>query len=265
MELIGQLPGAVCNWEPFHPSRGVLPRSWDMGWRPFVPENEPDPRLEAWFDDLFRFRIGNHWTLSHVTRETAAAAEIGVHKFVRASLLMPWMVTHLRLDRRPVFLVRHPFATISSQDTNFEGVRASEPAIVERRFADEYASIVTEQTDPALMLFATWCYRNRPALDHGRISERLIVVHYENLILEPEDTLRSVLDQLAWPAGVGAANSVDFGRASRSDFLAGLAEDRSVQLVKWLDRIDPGLLEPAQELLDRFGITCYRADEVMPT
>ena len=217
MELIGQLPGAVCNWEPFHPTRGVLPRERDMGWRPFVPAEEPDPLLEAWFDDLLRFRIGNSWTLSRVDRHAAASAEIGVHKFVRASLLLPWMVTHLPLERRPVFLVRHPFATISSQDTNFAGVRAMSTPSAGRRPTDEYSAIVAEQKVPELLLVARWCEINRTVLNQPLLDEKLIVVHYEHLVLEPERRWRVFWGNLLGrPASAPRARSTSAAPAVRT-------------------------------------------------
>ena len=267
MELVGQLPGTVCNWEPMHPDRGVLPSEWNMGWRPYVPEDQPDARLETWFDDLFRFRIGNRWTLSHATPAAAAVATVGVHKFVRASLLLPWMVRQLPLERPPIFLVRHPLAAIASKNTNF-GILTPTPAnrspVVDDSL-DPYARIIAEQEDPVLFRIARWCYANRVALNHPHAGRDWVVIHYEHLLLDPEETFRRVLDRLKWTTtDPDPVASVDFGRASTSDFLGVLAESPQEQLAKWRDGVDSGLVARTQDLLDRFGIVDYRADEVLP-
>jgi len=268
MELIGQLPGTVCNWEPMHPGRGVLPPEWNMGSRPYVPEDRPDARLETWFDDLLRFRIGNHWTLSRADPAAAAAATVGVHKFVRASLLLPWMVRHLPLERPPIFLVRHPLAAIASKNTNFGILRttAADWSPVVDESLEPYARIIAEQEDPVLVRIARWCYANRVALNHPHAGRDWAVVHYEHLLLDPEETFRGVLDRLRWTtAGPDPVASVDFGRASTSDFLGVLAASPLQQLAKWRDDVDRDLVTRTQDLLDRFGIVDYRANEVLPT
>ena len=267
MELVGQLPGTVCNWEPMHPLRGVLPAHWDMGSRPYVPADRPDERLETWFDDLFRFRIANQWTLSRANAAAAAAATVGVHKFVRASLLLPWMVRHLPLERPPIFLVRHPLAAIASKNSNF-GMLV--PTTADRTPAvddshDPFAQIIAEQDDPVLVRVARWCHTNRVALNHPNAGRDWVVVHYEHLLLEPEETFRRVLDRLRWTTtDPDPVASIDFGRASSSDFLGALAPSPLEQLSKWRAGADSALVTQTQELLDRFGIVDYRADEVLP-
>jgi len=266
MELFGQLAGTVCSWEPFHPDRGALPADWDMGWRPYVPEHDADDRLVDWFDQLFRFRIANDWTLSQTSLIQARRAEVGVHKFIRAALLLPWMVRHLTLERPPIFLVRHPLATVSSKNANFAvasttGIAA---ATGDDPLDDRYAEIVRSQRDPTDVRIARWCNANRVALNHPAAGTDWIIVHYEHLLLDPQVTMRSLLDAIGWPDADGAVTALDVGRASRSDFTGALADSPQQQLGKWIDRADARTLERTQELLDQFGIVDYRADDAMP-
>lgn len=251
MELFAQLPGVAASWEPLHPARGVVPPDWDLGWRPHVDEAEADPRLAGWFDDLFRFRIGNQWTLSRTTVRQAVSARMGVHKFVRASLLLPWMTQHLDLAIRPVYLVRHPLATLVSQVHTF-------------RPGDESSDDLSGGDERALEQVRRWCEVNERVLNHPRAGLDWVIVHYEHLLLDPRAVFVGLVDELGL-TGLAGLDDVDYRRASTSNFRGAFKESPSEQIDKWSANVDADLRRRAQQLLDEHHIVHYRSDLPLPT
>ena len=49
MEVLSSIPGTAIIWEPLHGTKGLIPKDFNLGWMPYIPETEEREELQ----DLF--------------------------------------------------------------------------------------------------------------------------------------------------------------------------------------------------------------------
>jgi hypothetical protein len=57
MEMLSNLLDVFINWEPLDEEKGVVPKSWNFGIRPYIPENDKNKRFRKLFYDIHSFRL----------------------------------------------------------------------------------------------------------------------------------------------------------------------------------------------------------------
>ena len=55
MEILSSLPNSSINWEPLHVAKGVAPKKYKFGSRPFIPHNEENTLYSKLFKEIFDF------------------------------------------------------------------------------------------------------------------------------------------------------------------------------------------------------------------
>lgn len=268
MEVLSAWPGTAINWEPLHHLHGVVPEALRWGKRPFIPEHDRDAERLRVMRELLTAQRSTEWTLRYCSKEQAQGAERILTKFVRANLLLPWMTSTIDFERKPILLLRHPVPTVLSHLKAFPDPSHSAPTI---RIPDQIFTERYVEHEPYLnglqpgleRMLAMWCVNNLSTLRHPRHGIDWIVVHYEDLLLDPAPSLERIA--AAW--GLPAAPWIEHARRDRSsatDFTRDRLSEPSAQAAKWMQRIDAAQAARLQGILDHFGIGAYRLDSPLP-
>ena len=267
MELLARSPGLAINWEPLHHDRGVVPASARWGRRPSIPEDDTDPaRVEAMREILTHAR-STPWTTRYLSEAQAASAQRVLTKFVRANLLLPWITARFELAYRPILLLRHPVPTVLSQMKAFphDDHHAARWTAPDQLFNDAFKAEegYLNTLPPGLVRHVgVWCIRNLCTLRHARHGKSWMVMHYENLVMDPARHLQQIARE--WQLDEAAMMAGGLRQRSTTDFGNDLRSDPAEQVGKWLRRMEPGTLADVQAVLDHYGIGFYTANAAMP-
>lgn len=189
-------------------------------------------------------------------------------KFIRANLMLPWLVAHL--DVRIVALVRHPGAVIESKLRL--GGDDWEPGIIIEHYRSQanldadllsaHEGILRQHLTPAGEQALIWCIENKLLMEHAE-EWGIVLGYYEDLLDESNEVAwRSIVD------GLGLSNIPDTVlRRRASQQTSRLTSERgydSGHCGAWRSRLSPAQSSEIQRVLDSFGIEQYSMDETFP-
>jgi len=168
--------------------------------------------------------------------------------------MLPWVVKKFPV-RKPVFLLRNPFAQIASQiefarkfggnwgDKSFQFNDYPVPPVYQ-----EYASYLDGLSSQEELLAGLWCLTNKIPLEHNGSNKLWININYERLYLEPERRLRGIFDRLDLEF---KSQYLDVVRVPSRTSISG------VDMAKWKKTLDENQLERIAAVLKRFGLFHY--------
>ncbi|MBK9538661.1 MAG: sulfotransferase [Flavobacteriales bacterium] len=264
-ELVRTIPSTATIWEPLDLENNPPFARIGFWWRQHIPEGEQWPEAEALFQDLLAGRMLSNYLTRTSTLGQLRAADRLVVKFIRGNLLLPWMVQRFPLPK-PVLLIRHPCAVISSQKKR--GTWDKFPVVIEpppHRFDALYRSYQpyfnTASTFEERQA-ASWAADHKYLLEHPLNDVAWTTITYEELVVYPEATLRKLFS--GWGMEI-PAKALDLVRKPSSTVVEGSrVHDPHAQLSLWQSRMTPDEIQRALAMVHRFGIDLY--DEgVMPT
>lgn len=159
-ELLGTIPRSAMLWEPLFPDADPELRRIGFRERTYVPPDAERPDMEAYLRRVLTGRTLNRWTLQHTGVLEVCRVRQWIVKFVRANMLLPWLIRRFPV-RRPLVLIRHPCAVVASQ-SRIGAWR--DPAIPDcPEFFDAYPrlrSICARLKTQEEILAARWCMDN---------------------------------------------------------------------------------------------------------
>ncbi|MBK8497436.1 MAG: sulfotransferase [Flavobacteriales bacterium] len=267
MELLARSPGIAINWEPLHHDRGVVPASMHWGRRPAIPELDADPARAEVMQEILTYARSTAWTTRYLSEAQAASAQRVLTKFVRANLLLPWITARFQLVHRPILLLRHPVPTVLSQMKAFphDDHHAARWSAPDQLFNEAYLAEedYLNSLPPGLVRHVgVWCVRNLGTLRHARHGTSWMVVHYEDLVLDPATHLKRIAQE--WHLDETAILASGHRQRSTTDFGNDLRSDPAEQVGKWLKTVDPRLLADIQAVLDHYDVRFYAAHVATP-
>jgi hypothetical protein len=271
MSLLSKLPGVAGVWEPLHDTKGVVPDRW--GARPHRRAmTDGDKALLA---EILAGNRLNAWTCSRTPLADAMKADQLLVKYVRGNSLLPLVLDEWDLKHKPVLLMRHPFDVVTSQVKAF-GARPAdldlESDYAEHVLLHEHWGRVKEISNPLERQLHLWCLLNVPLWQTYADSEEVVAVHYHDLVLDPEHSLKDILRQLAWnpqhPVQGWSPDAfvadLDLRATSDTDFGGDFLANQQDQLWKNIKRLTPEEKKRYQGVFDTYGLTLYSMDEVKP-
>jgi hypothetical protein len=180
--------------------------------------------------------------------------------------MLAWLVNNFQFKYKPIYLLRHPVAVARSQIRNFFDEQESiEPfeipdTINSERYRKhlEYLNSLGTRLERQVAL---WCIHNKSVLNHPDHGKKWIVVYYENVVVNPDKELQKLAKELNLNI---PENSIDYQKASRSDYHNEYIADKSVQLSKWKKGLTEDHQKALQQVLDHFEIKEYSAFDIYP-
>jgi hypothetical protein len=113
-EVLDSLPGASILYEPLYLRSEPIFKELGLRWRTYIEPDDDLPEVESYMRDILSVRVLNPWTLSRADKSNVASTHIWIVKFVRANLLLEWLVRKFPI-KPPLVIIRHPCAVVSSQ------------------------------------------------------------------------------------------------------------------------------------------------------
>ncbi|WP_422083628.1 sulfotransferase [Ulvibacterium sp.] len=260
-EMLCLIQGTIVNWEPLHPNRGVVPISFKWGYRPFLTEDNTDVSYVKFMEDVFSLQVGNDWTRQQELWHELSGDSVVITKLVHANLLLPWILKNMGLFRKPILIVRHPIDTCISQIRNFSSRHDSTyevPDYVNKELFLDHKAFIDNLSTPLERKIALWCMNNIPTLNHQCINDEVVVVFYENLVLNTNAEMSRVFENLGVenvPDNID--RFVDIRKPSSSDFRGGYVRDPHKQLEKNFKSINHDTRKRIQRIFDYFEFALY--------
>lgn len=256
-EILSKITAHPVIWEPLLISKSPVFKKLGFTWRQFIPEDESWPEAKAAFDQLFAGKILNHWMGMQTNPQALLKAEKLIIKFCRANQLLPWITKYYNLKYKPLYLIRHPFAVVSSQlkqggwSKNFDGYDIPKGPFNEfyTAHADFLKSIKTKEES----LTATWCLCNQIPLNHPNNNKAWMTINYEDLILEPKKCLTRVLTE--WGVDYDL-DKIDFNKKSTTTTIGSPISGQK-QIEYWTKELSPDQVARMNNVLEYFGIEAY--------
>ncbi|MEO1626841.1 MAG: sulfotransferase [Bacteroidota bacterium] len=268
-EIINHLPGSLINWEPFHPKFGVLPTDFNWGDAAYLPEALAGEREQKVVEDILNYRRASSFSLSFASWKGVLSSRWVITKSVRTTCLLPWIVRHIPLKRKPIYLLRHPIPTALSHLKAFGPAQAAGedyqvPDMIHNDRFREQAEFMNGLASPLERQVAIWCLNNLPSIRHAEHGRKWIVQYYEDLVLEPEQQSRQLLEELGFSVSDEQLSRIKFRKASQTDMKQDLLADARQQLEKWQHQLSDEQVDKLQKVFDHFDLKLYSAHEPLP-
>ena len=263
MEMLSEVLDVSINYEPLHVQKGVIPKKLKFGWRPFVPKENTDDYIRAIFKKIHAFDAHTKWTRKYVRPKTLLNSKHVLIKYVRANMLLPFLLENFNFKYAPIFLLRHPIDVCMSQVKAF-GVSGQNSFDVQAtntinndRFL-EYKDYINSLNTHLEKKIAIWCLNNCYAIDHLN-DFNIEVVFYSDLLLSPKEELERIIKSYGLYHHLEKLDEIDFRRASATDYNNDYQKNVENQLNKNFEELDENTKERIQRIFDHFDFKLYSA------
>jgi hypothetical protein len=183
-----------------------------------------------------------------------------IMKFCRGNALLPWLCNNF--DIKPIYLIRHPLAVVSSQlqHMNFRGYKVHADTMSYQngkylKLFEMYRDQIRNIRSIEEMFAVWWCLSNAGPLIINEANRKWITVSYEMLIKQPEFEYERVTSH------TGNSFSSDYllklKRPSASS-IAGFKDfEKGNQLSVWRNHLSRGQIKLILNKVYQFGFTMY--------
>lgn len=265
MEIIQTITKEPVIWEPLHLGIKDNPfKTINFGWRQHIPEVSEWKEAKELFDKLFSGKILADNILYKSSFLQVLNSKSLLFKICRGNALLPWLTNNYSFNFKPIFLIRHPFAVVSSQlshgawDYPFVNYH-----IPDTPYNDNYkrhsAFLKTIKTKEEALV-AEWCLANSEPLSHKDNNKKWLTINYEEFVLNPEKTLIRILT--SWEINYDLS-LIDYKKNSSTtkDDSPDIIIDR---LSSWQNKLNKNQLENMGNVLDYFEIDIYSKNNSLP-
>ena len=261
MQMIQTITGAPIIWEPLDLGRKEFGFT-DLGfsWRQHIPETEKWDEAKLLFDKLFLGETIDYKSIRLSKLSELLSSKSSVVKFCRGNLLLPWIVNNYPLTYKPIYMLRHPFAVVSSQLLHGEWDYKFESFDIPRNtFNDQYVKhesflmgIKTKEEE----LVAEWCITNQYLLNHEKNNDAWLTLNYEELVVNPKKSIRRVLKD--WEVSYDI-EQIPFTKQSRTTKSTSPSSAMD-KIDNWKNLLDEDQIKRMTNVLEYFAIEAYDAN-----
>ena len=167
----------------------------------------------------------------------------------------------------PIYLVRHPFAVISSQLKQGGWSNASTsfhiPNTPYNSIYTSHEKFLSSLTSKEEVLLATWCITNKEVLDNPKNDQSWITITYEELLLHPEEVINTIFKR--WNRSIPEKLLSQLKLQSSTTIDGSDVRNSKGQLASWQKYFNEKQIDKLQRVLDYFEITLYSKNTVTPS
>jgi len=260
-EILNRITGYPVIWEPLH--RKISPEiiKLRLDWKISVPENDPAADIKAYLDQVLAGKILSRPLIKLTDLKAISASDHLIFKFCRLNMLLPWFMKNYP-RARVIYLVRNPYAVVASQlehpawskDFNFD-FSFPVPSGKYCSYFEPYKPYLDSLTTKAERLAADWSLdishvQNSGILQH---SDRVLLIYYENLLLQPEETIQQILSFYELEH-ISTAN-IQYTLKSFSSLENSSTIDPDTQINKWESKLSREEIEKIYAVTKHFGVS----------
>ncbi|MEP2025004.1 MAG: sulfotransferase domain-containing protein [Reichenbachiella sp.] len=269
MQILTSLGNRAIIWEPFHQRYGVVSSHLRLGTQktktyPFVPKDLEWPELKKELIKIFNGQQINGITTSLHPSQYFSNTSFIV-KFIKGNAVLPWIVNNLKIKYKPIHFLRHPIPVALSQISTFQYREKFQPlSIPDQKYPgliEEHIDFLSKLDTQLTRNVGLWCVHNLPALASQK-EQKWVTIYYENLIMDPEPTLRRCFKE--WGLSLPQKTLDKVRLRSPTDRENQLKSDPTQQMNKWQNALSESQKKDVQTVLDYFDIKVYSAFDSEP-
>ena len=272
MSLLSIIPNTCINWEPLHKNKGVVPKIYSFGDRPFISKDNKDKKYFILFKTILTLKASSQWTRKHLTISSLFSSKMVITKFVRANLLIPYILKIFKFNKKPIFLIRHPIDICSSQNkSNFSESfhnkykKENIPNDINKPIFEKHFAFLNKLDTDLEIRIALWCINNISTLNNSDIFSKMFVVYYYDLILNPKSQLEKIYKNLGIEEVLYKNfNFIDFKKPSSTARANQSYDDANYQLNKNIKILSPLQKNNIQKIFDYFNFKLFDAYSADP-
>jgi hypothetical protein len=259
-EVLRRLPNSVFQTEPLRPpTRG--PRELGFGWHQHIPENVEWPEAEQYFYKLLSGLWHHRDSFRFNESKDLTVCEFYIIKFVRAQLLLPWLARKFN-NQRTIYILRSPYAVVASQlrhgawaatEPTFETDLNHRSRYYQAPYTDRW-ELLKSINSVAGVHAANWAIENEYLINHPRNNKDWITICYEDLVIQPFESLKSFFERAQLPMPQYVSN--EFNRPS-SSAEQGFDASTDKRLFGWRSNLSAEQYQEINRILDWLGIDFY--------
>ena len=221
-----------------------------------------NPKFRAFAQKVFTGEIRNRWVDHYNER---IFSKYRLIKAIRANLALKWL--HENFPMVPiVFVIRHPCAVVLSRmKLNWATDDDIEPFLNQPDLVDDYLfpfvdfikNAVTAEEKHAII----WSVSNLVPQKQFETSD-LCKVHYEDLCIQPENTLHTVFDFIGQQYSQSAIDQINQpSQTARGHSAIVVGRDK---LSNWKDELSTSQIDKILRVVEAFGLSYLYGDSVLP-
>ena len=258
MQILNQLPNTVINWEPLHLGKGVFKSKCNWDFRPYFNNDDLDPECIEAMKDVLTLNNYSNWTIKYISLIDLIKSKTVVTKFIRANLIIPWILNNFNFNNPPIQMFRHPIDTNISIIKTFKGYNINK-TINDCKY-DFDAGFIKSLNTKLEKKIAIWCENYVNLIKNPDIMGETIIVFYEDLITNPKVEVRRIIKKLNVNCSVEKLiQKYDFRKPSRTDFANTLQKVPEEQLRKNIRNLDKKAKKKIQNIFDHYEFNLYNA------
>lgn len=265
MEILGHIPNSCVNWEPLHVAKGVVPKKLRFGSRPYIQASEKSETYLNLFKRILSFTISTKWSRKYLSVSKIFNSNIVITKFVRANLLVTFILENFKFDKKPILLIRHPVDTCLSAIKTFKNKSWVSnydeiPNVINNNRYHENIDFLSSLETPLEVCIANWCLNNISTLNNIEVMNKMSVIFYYDLVLDPSTQIKKISDDLKLSEyEKNKLLSVDFRKPSSTSVTGELKNSAKDQLNKNFSRLSLEEKDKIQLIFDYFDFKLFDA------
>lgn len=265
MEIIQYITKEPVIWEPLHLGHKCPAfKTLNFGWRQYIPEEIEWNEAKLAFDSLFSGKLIDEDIFRHSTYMQSFKSKSLLFKFIFGTQLLPWLTENYTFCYKPINLIRHPFAVVSSQlrhnSWSFPVSSYTIPSIPFNDIFYKYESFLNTLSTAEEVFTADWCLANKYVLEHKNNNIKWLTVSYEELVINPQKTLNRIIKEWGLDKDI---SKIDFKKNS-STTKKDSPENGISRINHWQRKLSIHQIRRMKKVLEYFEINTYSADRAEP-
>lgn len=256
-EIIEKNNDGIMLFEPLSLSGVPAFKKLGFDWRQHIPEDIEWNEAIDIFRKIYNGKYLTPWMLSHSDKNKLTSADFFILKFVRANLLLPWLIKHLTPQKKPIYIVRNPLSVLASQleldwkhaPKNFKIPKGN----FLEKFYEPYINIIQNVNTTEGHLISRWCIENQYLLNHQKNNIDWIFTTYENLVKKSEEEFNSIFKRLELE--INPNINLYLNKLSKSSYLnKSEGSDHKEKLSEWKKKLSKKQIDNSYKLISDFGM-----------
>ncbi len=254
-QILSTLPGYSVLWEPLG-LRGV-PEAQKIGfnWRTYIPPGTEWDEAELFLKKILSGQLLSLHTLWVCRLQRVFFTKAWVVKFCHANMLLKWLTEKFSI-RKPVLLIRHPCAVVSSQMKVGDVFDIRTPHIDPRFIKDypQFESTLTKLNTWEEALAGTWCQEYFATLSLPKPHPWLLVT-YEKLVRNGKEEIERIFSTLGFNTPKAAIDQLKIPSKTtkrKSSIVTG-----GDQLAVWKKKLTRDQIKRILDVVSAFGLDFY--------
>ena len=261
-EILNTIPNSAIIFEPLHIRQVPEAKSAGFDWVTYLDPSNDYPQAFDFIHKVLSGSIITNWTsreLSGLTFIECLKINTLIVKFVRAHMILDWMVKHFNI-RRPILIIRHPCAVVASQIRREWKYRITQDTFKFEPIFKIYPHLwdnIKRLKTIEQFLAAKWCIDYYFPLSQTKNYE---LVAYERLITDGPIEIERIFTKLGVTIPVDAFKRIKIPSITTYD---GNPWDSKNPLKRWYHFLDKRQINQILDVVKRFKMDFY-TDEFEP-